>query len=148
MVGKIECVMPNYTQRNIKERNLQGLYAERYSLLLQIIRCTRLSALMSDIVQTGRKKFAFGIGLKMTPGSYLAQNLFEIPNGFRLARFASFLLVGFVFCFLCGNKIRFFSCILLRHYFPEYPIQKTFFLWLNLLTFGCTFFFLAMMQDI
>ena len=148
MVGRNEREDISYTQRNIKERNLQGLYAERYSLLLQIIRCTRLSALMSNIVQTGRKKFAFGIGLKMTPGSYLAQNLFEIPNGFRLARFASFLLVGFVFCFLCGNKTKFLHRLLLTFIFPEYPIQKSFSLWLNLLTFGCTFFFLVMIQRI
>ena len=31
MVGKIECVMLKYMQRNIKERNLQGLYAEKYT---------------------------------------------------------------------------------------------------------------------
>ena len=35
MVGRNEREDISYTQRNIKERNLQGLYAERYSLLLQ-----------------------------------------------------------------------------------------------------------------
>ena len=35
-----------------------------------------LVARMSNIVQTGRKKFAFLLGLKMTPGSNLVRNLF------------------------------------------------------------------------
>ena len=97
-----------------------------------------------DILGRARKKFAFVIGLKMTPGSDLAQNLFEIWNWFWFARFCVSLLVGFVFCFLCGNKIKPLHRLVLTYIFATYPIQKTFFLWLNLLTFGCTFFFLAM----
>ena len=112
----------------------------------RIIEDNRRKSESSDILGRARKKFVFVIGLKMTPGYDLAQNLFEIWKWFRLARFGVFLCVCFPFCFLCGNKIKSLRRLMLTFIFATYPVQKTFFLWLNLLTFGCTFFFLAMMQ--
>ena len=111
-----------------------------------IIEDTQSSALMSNIVQTARKKFAFGIGSNLPPGSDLAQNLFQIWNWFGSALFSVSLLVGSMFCFLCGNKIKSLHRLMLTFISIAYPIQKSFSLWLNLLRFRCTFFFLVMIQ--
>ena len=126
MVGKIECVMPNYMQRNINQSKQQWLYAKRYSPLLQIIRCTRLCADSSNIVQTGRKKFAFLLGSNLPPPLWFGENDFQIWNWFGSARFCVFPLVSFLFCFLCGNKTINLCRVLLIYLSPEYPVQKTF----------------------
>ena len=97
-----------------------------------------------DILGRARKKFAFVIGSKLPPPLWFGEIGFQIWKWFRLARFGVFLCVCFLFCFLCGNKIKPLHRLVLTYIFATYPIQKTFFLWLNLLTFGCTFFFLAM----
>ena len=102
----------------------------------------------SNILGRARKKIAFVIGSKYTPPLWFGENDFQIWNGFRLARFRGSREVGGVFCFLCGNKIKFLRRLLLTFIFAIYPIQKSFSIWLNPLRFGCTFFFLAMIQQI
>ena len=99
-----------------------------------------LVARMSNIVQTWRKKFAFLLGSNSPPPLWFGEIGFQMWKWFRLARFRVFLLVSFLFCFLCGNKIKSLRRLMLTFIFTAYPMQKTFFLWLNLLRFRCTFF--------
>ena len=126
-----------------------SLSATKYVVFRKrIIEDNRRKSDSSNIVQTGRKKFAFLLGSKLPPPLWFGENLFQIPNGFRLVWICVFLLVGFLFCFLCGNKTKSLHRLMLAFIFVTYPIQKTFSLWLNLLRFLCTFFFLAMIQQI
>ena len=114
----------------------------------RIIEDNRRKSESSDILGRARKKFAFLLGSKLPPPLWFGEIGFQIWKWFRLARFGVFLCVCFLFCFLCGNKIRFLHRLMLTFIFTAYPMQKTFFLWLNLLMFGCAFFFLAMIQQI
>ena len=93
----------------------------------RIIEDNRRKSESSDILGRARKKFAFVIGLKMTPGSDLAQNLFQIWKWFRLARFGVFLCVCFLFCFLCGNKINLLQWSCCLPYIHGIPYTKNFF---------------------
>ena len=89
----------------------------------RIIEDSGLMRESSDILGRARKKFAFGIGSKYTPPLWFGENLFQIWNWFGSARFSVSLLVGSMFCFLCGNKTKSLHRLMLTLY-SRYTLYK------------------------
>ena len=96
----------------------------------------------------GAKKICVRDRFKITPAPLIWRNWFSDLKVVQAGSVRCLSLCVFHVLFPMWKQNNSFSCILLIYYFPEYPIQKTFFLWLNRLTFGCTFFFLGIVQEI